>query len=98
MTDRTEPLLSVRELRVSFPGKGRRAARTEVLKGVDLDIRPASSSATNPSRPSTRPPGPPSSTSCFNAAGWDGSLPRPGPRPGELSRQLSDHGCERLVK
>jgi peptide/nickel transport system ATP-binding protein len=40
MTDRTEPLLSVRELRVSFPGKGRRAARTHVLKGVDLDIRP----------------------------------------------------------
>ncbi|MEU2655952.1 ATP-binding cassette domain-containing protein [Streptomyces sp. NPDC007325] len=40
MTHRTEPLLSVRELRVSFPGKGRRAPRTEVLKGVDLDIRP----------------------------------------------------------
>ncbi|MDQ0792379.1 ABC transporter ATP-binding protein [Streptomyces sp. B1I3] len=32
-------LLSVRDLCVSFPGKGR-APRTEVLKGVALDIRP----------------------------------------------------------
>jgi peptide/nickel transport system ATP-binding protein len=35
-----EALLRVRDLRVSFPGKGRRAPRTEVLKGVRLDIRP----------------------------------------------------------
>ncbi|MFD8430349.1 ATP-binding cassette domain-containing protein [Streptomyces coelicoflavus] len=35
-----EALLSVRDLRVSFPAKGWRAPRTEVLKGVDLDIRP----------------------------------------------------------
>ncbi|MDF6045978.1 ATP-binding cassette domain-containing protein [Streptomyces sp. JH14] len=34
-----ETLLTVRDLHVSFPGKGWRAARTEVLKGVDLDIR-----------------------------------------------------------
>ncbi|MYR43955.1 ATP-binding cassette domain-containing protein [Streptomyces sp. SID5910] len=34
-------LLACRGLRVSFPGKGRRAARTKVLNGVDLDIRPA---------------------------------------------------------
>ncbi|MEU6476580.1 ATP-binding cassette domain-containing protein [Streptomyces sp. NPDC047017] len=33
-------LLSCRDVRVSFPGKGRRAARTQVLNGVDLDIRP----------------------------------------------------------
>ncbi|MFI8946979.1 ATP-binding cassette domain-containing protein [Streptomyces sp. NPDC053750] len=36
-----EALLSVRDVRVSFPGKGWRAPRTQVLKGVDLDIRPA---------------------------------------------------------
>ncbi|WP_433142927.1 ABC transporter ATP-binding protein [Actinomadura nitritigenes] len=36
----TGPLLSLRDVRVSFPG-GRRRARTEVLKGVDLDVRPA---------------------------------------------------------
>ncbi|MFE0928032.1 ATP-binding cassette domain-containing protein [Streptomyces mutabilis] len=35
-----EDLLSVRDLRVSFPGKGWRAPRTEVLKGIDLGIRP----------------------------------------------------------
>ncbi|MGW0551358.1 ATP-binding cassette domain-containing protein [Streptomyces altiplanensis] len=35
-----DALLSVRDLRVSFPGKGWRAPRTEVLKGVSLDIRP----------------------------------------------------------
>ncbi|MDT9682842.1 ABC transporter ATP-binding protein [Streptomyces sp. TRM76323] len=35
-----DALLSVRDLRVSFPGKGRRAPRAEVLKGVSLDIRP----------------------------------------------------------
>ncbi|MEU9591571.1 ATP-binding cassette domain-containing protein [Streptomyces sp. NPDC048193] len=34
------PLLKVRDLRVSFPGRGRRAPRTEVLKGVSLDVRP----------------------------------------------------------
>ncbi|MFL1377647.1 ABC transporter ATP-binding protein [Nocardiopsis protaetiae] len=39
MTDH-EALLEVRDLRVSFPGRTRRAARTEVLKGVSLDIRP----------------------------------------------------------
>ncbi|MET9994276.1 ATP-binding cassette domain-containing protein [Streptomyces mutabilis] len=40
-TDTTaEDLLSVRDLRVSFPGKGWRAPRTEVLKGIDLGIRP----------------------------------------------------------
>ncbi|MDL4815161.1 ATP-binding cassette domain-containing protein [Actinomadura opuntiae] len=33
-------LLSLRDVRVAFPG-GRRRARTEVLKGVDLDVRPA---------------------------------------------------------
>ncbi|WNI21527.1 ATP-binding cassette domain-containing protein [Streptomyces sp. ITFR-16] len=35
-----EPLLAVRDLRVSFPGKGWRAPETEVLKGVDLAVRP----------------------------------------------------------
>ncbi|RFU82591.1 ABC transporter ATP-binding protein [Streptomyces triticagri] len=35
-----DALLSVDRLRVSFPGKGRRAPATEVLKGVDLAIRP----------------------------------------------------------
>ncbi|MFJ7772739.1 ATP-binding cassette domain-containing protein [Streptomyces sp. NPDC097107] len=39
-TSHAEALLSVRDLRVSFPGKGWRAPRTEVLKGVDLEIRP----------------------------------------------------------
>ncbi|MBT2440171.1 ABC transporter ATP-binding protein [Streptomyces sp. ISL-36] len=33
-------LLTVRDLRVSFPGKGWRAPRTDVLQGVDLDVRP----------------------------------------------------------
>ncbi|NUP83637.1 MAG: ABC transporter ATP-binding protein [Nonomuraea sp.] len=33
-------LLTVEDLRVSFPGKGRRAPRTEVLRGVSLDIAP----------------------------------------------------------
>ncbi|MEU2576141.1 ABC transporter ATP-binding protein [Streptomyces anulatus] len=36
----THDLLVVRDLRVSFPGKGWRAPDTEVLKGVDLTIRP----------------------------------------------------------
>ncbi|HEU5032615.1 MAG TPA: ATP-binding cassette domain-containing protein [Spirillospora sp.] len=35
-----EALLSLRDVRVSFPGR-RRRARTEVLKGIDLDVRPA---------------------------------------------------------
>jgi peptide/nickel transport system ATP-binding protein len=35
-----DALLQVRDLRVSFPARGRRAPRTEVLKGVSLDIRP----------------------------------------------------------
>ncbi|RII20563.1 Glutathione import ATP-binding protein GsiA [Streptomyces sp. YIM 130001] len=35
-----EALLTVERLRVSFPGKGWRAPATEVLKGVDLTIRP----------------------------------------------------------
>nr|BFD87301.1 ATP-binding cassette domain-containing protein [Streptomyces sp. Xyl84] len=35
-----DALLQVRDLRVSFRGKGRRAPRTEVLKGVSFDIRP----------------------------------------------------------
>lgn len=35
-----DDLLAVRDLRVSFPGKGWRAPETEVLKGVDLTIRP----------------------------------------------------------
>ncbi|GGS93132.1 ABC transporter ATP-binding protein [Planobispora rosea] len=33
-------LLTVEDLRVSFPGKGWRAPRVEVLKGVSLDVRP----------------------------------------------------------
>lgn len=36
----SDDLLAVRDLRVSFPGKGWRAPDTEVLKGVDLTIRP----------------------------------------------------------
>lgn len=36
----TKPLLDLRDLHVSFPGKGWRAPRVEVLKGVSLDIRP----------------------------------------------------------
>ena len=39
MTTQPEYLLTVDRLRVSFPGKGWRAARTEVLKGIDLSIR-----------------------------------------------------------
>ncbi|MYW06792.1 ATP-binding cassette domain-containing protein [Streptomyces sp. SID2563] len=35
-----DALLAVRDLRVSFPGKGRRAPETEVLKGVGLSVRP----------------------------------------------------------
>ncbi|MFE9249186.1 ATP-binding cassette domain-containing protein [Streptomyces sp. NPDC007088] len=34
----SQPLLDIRDLRVSFPGKGWRAPRAEVLKGVSLDI------------------------------------------------------------
>ncbi|MFC7813994.1 ABC transporter ATP-binding protein [Streptomyces sp. NPDC057367] len=34
------PLLSVRDLRVSYPGRSRRAPHTEVLRGVSLDVRP----------------------------------------------------------
>lgn len=33
-------VLDIRDLRVSFPGKGWRAPRVEVLHGVSLDIRP----------------------------------------------------------
>ncbi|WP_219844430.1 ATP-binding cassette domain-containing protein [Microbacterium sp. MYb66] len=33
------PLLSIDQVRVSFPGKGLRAPRNEVLRGVSLDIR-----------------------------------------------------------
>ncbi|ROP42733.1 ATP-binding cassette domain-containing protein [Saccharothrix texasensis] len=36
----TARILDVRDLRVSFPGKGWRAARVDVLHGVSLDIRP----------------------------------------------------------
>ncbi|MFF5107409.1 ATP-binding cassette domain-containing protein [Streptomyces sp. NPDC000134] len=39
MTTDPDHLLTVDQLRVSFPGKGWRAARTEVLKGIDLHIR-----------------------------------------------------------
>ncbi|MFI7361509.1 ABC transporter ATP-binding protein [Streptomyces sp. NPDC050149] len=39
-TGSPDELLAVRDLRVSFPGKGWRAPDTEVLKGVDLTIRP----------------------------------------------------------
>ncbi|MBN1171575.1 MAG: ABC transporter ATP-binding protein [Micromonosporaceae bacterium] len=35
-----QPLLDCRDLRVSFPGRGWRAGRIEVLKGVSLRIRP----------------------------------------------------------
>ncbi len=35
-----ERVLDVRDLRVSFPGKGWRAPRVDVLHGVSLDIRP----------------------------------------------------------
>ncbi|GGU97373.1 ABC transporter ATP-binding protein [Actinomadura cremea] len=35
-----EALLTVENLRVSFPGKGFRAPRTEVLKGVSFQVRP----------------------------------------------------------
>lgn len=35
----TNALLSLRNVRVAFPGKGWRAPRTDVLKGIDLDIR-----------------------------------------------------------
>jgi peptide/nickel transport system ATP-binding protein len=35
----TDSLLSLRDVRVAFPGKGWRAPRTEVLKGIDLDVR-----------------------------------------------------------
>ncbi len=38
--DADRPLLSCRGVRVSFPGRGWRAPRTEVLKGIDLDVRP----------------------------------------------------------
>ncbi|MEU8135582.1 ABC transporter ATP-binding protein [Streptodolium elevatio] len=36
----SETMLDIRDLRVSYPGKGRRAPRAEVLKGISLDIRP----------------------------------------------------------
>ncbi|MFG3246641.1 ATP-binding cassette domain-containing protein [Streptomyces sp. NPDC048187] len=39
MTTDPHQLLTVEQLRVSFPGKGWRAVRTEVLKGVDLHVR-----------------------------------------------------------
>ncbi|HWU11877.1 MAG TPA: ATP-binding cassette domain-containing protein [Streptomyces sp.] len=35
-----DALLRIRDLHVSYPGKGWRAPRTEVLNGVSLDIRP----------------------------------------------------------
>ncbi|TGZ03444.1 ATP-binding cassette domain-containing protein [Streptomyces rhizosphaericola] len=35
-----DALLSLRDLRVSYPGKGRRAPRARILQGVSLDIRP----------------------------------------------------------
>ncbi|MFJ8859024.1 ATP-binding cassette domain-containing protein [Streptomyces sp. NPDC102451] len=35
-----DALLRVRDLRVSYPGKGWRAPHTEILKGVSLEIRP----------------------------------------------------------
>ncbi|MFE2018792.1 ABC transporter ATP-binding protein [Streptomyces sp. NPDC059499] len=35
-----DALLRIRDLRVSYPGKGWRAPRAEILKGVSLDIRP----------------------------------------------------------
>ncbi|MCC8242718.1 ABC transporter ATP-binding protein [Saccharothrix luteola] len=34
------PVLAIRDLHVSFPGKGWRAPRVDVLHGVSLDIRP----------------------------------------------------------
>ena len=36
----TDPILQVEGLRVSFPGKGFRAPRAQILTGVDFDIRP----------------------------------------------------------
>ncbi|WP_328635363.1 ABC transporter ATP-binding protein [Streptomyces sp. NBC_00356] len=36
----TTPLLSLQGVHVSFPAKGWRAPRTEVLNGINLDIRP----------------------------------------------------------
>lgn len=39
-TDPQAPLLAIEDLHVSFPGKGFRAPRTEVLHGVDLTVRP----------------------------------------------------------
>lgn len=36
----TTPVLTVSDLDVSFPGRGFRAPRTQVLRGVNLDIRP----------------------------------------------------------
>ncbi|WP_037870859.1 ABC transporter ATP-binding protein [Streptomyces sp. SPB074] len=41
MTAHPDALLTVHQLRVSFPGKGRRAPRTDVLRGVDLHVRHA---------------------------------------------------------
>ncbi|MFE6887617.1 ATP-binding cassette domain-containing protein [Streptomyces sp. NPDC057694] len=35
-----QPLLRLEQVRVSFAGRGLRARRTEILKGVDLDVRP----------------------------------------------------------
>ncbi|MFC8432357.1 ABC transporter ATP-binding protein [Streptomyces sp. NPDC057253] len=39
-TENVSPLLSVKDLRVAFRGRGRRGAGVDVLKGVSLDIRP----------------------------------------------------------
>lgn len=39
MTTHPEPLLTLEQLRVSFPGKGWRAPQTEILKGINLSIR-----------------------------------------------------------
>ena len=39
MTVHPDHLLDIQRLRVTFPGKGWRAPRTEVLKGIDLHVR-----------------------------------------------------------
>lgn len=39
--DHRQQLLQISGLHVSFPGRGWRAARVEVLHGIDLDVRPA---------------------------------------------------------
>ena len=39
MTDPTEPLLSVRDLVVAYPGRGLRQKAVEVLHGISIDVR-----------------------------------------------------------